>query len=273
MGPLTLTKPKLSLLDVIRQQGDVDSKEVKSIEKEAIAMEIINLQRHVSPIYKITGTERSYENTMTRYIGKDDKWANVHTAEDEGCSWVLLLDALQGQEKTSRAWDKSPSGGLDHTISYLIQRKKRCWDFMPLNSTKPFATTTICHLVEIMSMLGLVWTEFDVKASILTAEGNGYMLKSEYLQGLGVLTRFSRLTKPLHEGNRIIPCAEIKRLCFGEVPSLFDSIGQKLRVGPRQLEACLAQLLPDMDVKQRTMFLSPKAPAKSPIIPSMFAPR
>jgi hypothetical protein len=253
------------------QTSDVEPEKVKTEEPKAVGLEVIKLQRHVAPIYKITGTPTSYKNTMTNFTSaQDEKWANVHTAEDEGCSWVLLLDALQGQERVSRAWDRGPDNlAHDHTISYLMQRKRRCWDFMPLNATKPFATTTICHLVEIMAMLGLVWTDFDVKASLLSAEGNGYMVKSEYTQGLGILTRFSRLSKSAHTENRIIPCKEIKRLCFGEVPSLFDDMGQKLQVGPARLDSCLARLLPGLDPKRRARFL-PDKDAKPSILSPTF---
>lgn len=272
VGPLTLTKPETTMRDWARRVmkgSDVEPDPVRTFEPDAIPMEVINLQPHVAPIYKITGTATSCKNTMTTFTKeKDEKWANVHTAEDEGCSWILLLDALQGQERLSRAWDRGPSNqGLDHTICYLIQRKQRCWDYMPLNATKPFATTTICHLVEIMSMLGMVWTDFDVKASILSAEGNGYMIKSEYMSGLGILARFSRLSKPMHKGNRIIPCEEVKRLCFGEVPSLFDDMKLELQVGPRRIEACLAVLLPGLSADLREHFI-PKDFVEKSVLPA-----
>lgn len=234
-------------------------------------MEVIEIQKHVHPIYKITGTESSHKHTMTKYSNDEDKWANVHTAEDEGCSWVLLLDALQGQEKASRAWDHTPErpGGSNHTICYLIQRKRRCWDFMPPNTTKPFATTTICHLVEIMSMLGLIWKEFDMKKSTLSAEGNGYMVKSEKVQGLGILTRFSRLSKAEHKEKRVIPCDEIKQLCFGEVPSLFDTLKEKLQVSPSRLEPCLKRLLPKLGHEHRNIIVgTTEGPSRSLIFPS-----
>jgi hypothetical protein len=151
-------KPKPKLLDRFWRvpSAESDKENSKTYQEKAIPMEVIEIQEHVQPIYKITGTESSCKHTMTKFSNEKEKWANVHTAEDEGCSWVLLLDALQGQEKASRAWDDTVERGLNHTICYLIQRKRRCWDFMPLNTTKPFATTNICHLIEIMSMLGLV---------------------------------------------------------------------------------------------------------------------
>jgi hypothetical protein len=209
-------KPKTKLLDRFFRNSDaeLDKENGKTYQEKAVPMEVIEIQKHVQPIYKITGTESSCKHTMTKFSNKDEKWANVHTAEDEGCSWVLLLDALQGQEKASRVWDNTPVRGLNHTICYLIQRKRRCWDFMPLYATKPFATTNICHLVEMISMLGLVWKEFDMKNSTLAAEGNGYMVTSEYVKGLGILTRFSRLSKAEHKANRIIPCKEIKQLAL-----------------------------------------------------------
>ena len=232
------------------------------------AKEVIKVHSHVAPIYKITGTRTSCENTMTEYIEDvDEKWARVHTAEDEGCSWILLLDALQGQERVSRKWDKPNNNGLDHTICYLIQRKRRCWDYMPLNATKPFATTTICHLVEMMAMLGMVWTDFDTKASTLSAEGNGYMVKSENMSGLGIIARFSRLGKPRHEGNRIVPCVEVKQLCFGQVPSLFDTLGQPLQVGPHRLEGCLAVLLPGLQRDLRECF-APREYIEKTVLPT-----
>ena len=266
-------KPKVKLLDRFRRSSDAepDGKDSKTFQDKAIPMEVIEIQKHVQPIYKITGTKNSCKHTMTKFSNRDEKWANVHTAEDEGCSWVLLLDALQGQEKASRAWDRADELGAKHTICYLIQRKRRCWDFIPLNVTKPFATTTICHLVEMMSMLGLIWKEFDVRRSSLSAEGNGYMLRGEYVLGLGILTRFFRLSKPEHSENRIIPCNEIKRLCFGEVPSLFDTIDENLRVGPGRLEYCLKRLLPDLDDTHRNTFLDPIARLPRPLMfPSKF---
>jgi hypothetical protein len=253
VGPLTRTKPESTLWDTIFKKNvtKMYSDDVKPED-----MEVIEHHKHIHPIYKITGTKTSCELTMTRYSEVDEKWANVHTAEDEGCSWVLLLDALQGQEKSSRDWDKSREPGKNrHTIDYLIQRKRRCWDFMPLNITKPFATTTICHLVEMVSMLGLVWTEFNLKQSILTAEGNGYMVKSEYMPGLGILTRFSRLGTPQHTEFRMIPCKEIKMLCFGVVSSIFDKGQYKLQFGPGRFESTLRKLMPKLDARYYKDFL------------------
>jgi hypothetical protein len=267
-------KPKDKFLDRFWPKSSSTESEKennKPIQERAIPMEVIDIQKHVQTIYKITGTETSCKQTLTQYTTGNEKWANVHTAEDEGCSWVLLLDALQAQEQVSRAWDGTAKKGLDHTICYLLQMKRRCWDFMPLNTTKPFATTTICHLVEMMSMLGLVWKEFDMKNSTLSAEGNGYMLKGEYILGLGILTRFSRLLKAEHKEHRIVPCNELKRLCFGDVPSLFDTINETLQVSPTRIEYSLKRLLPGLKDDYRQYFLDTAEGLSRPLIfPSKF---
>ncbi|KAH8805314.1 hypothetical protein F5884DRAFT_823062 [Xylogone sp. PMI_703] len=258
VGPLTRRKPKVKLRDLFWRDYDNEKSLVNSraIQQRAIAMEVIEIQKHVLTIYKITGTENSCKHTMTP-MNNEGK-IGLDYMQDEGCSWLLLLEALQEQERESRIWDNTPSHGLDHPICYFIQRFRRCWDHMPPNIREPYATTNICHLVEIMSMLGLVWKEFDVNKPSLNAEGNGYMVKGEYISGLGgssILMRFTRLSKPGHGENRIIPCYELKRLCFGEVPSLFDTVKENLQVSPGRLEHCLKRLLPKLSYEHRQLFL------------------
>lgn len=123
-------------------------------------------------------------------------------------------------------------------------------------------------------MLGLVWKEFDMKKTSLSAEGNGYMVKSEYVPGLGILTRFSRLSKAEHKENRIVPCEEIKRLCFGEVPSLFDTVRKSLQVSPGRLEDCLKRLLPKLGHEHRKLILGKtEEPSRSLMFPSKYLPK
>ncbi|KAG9231388.1 hypothetical protein BJ875DRAFT_487070 [Amylocarpus encephaloides] len=264
VGPITVPRPRKRFLQRLGQlfREEIQQPTPKHTKEEIIAMEKVTVNRHVAPIYKVTGTDKSFELTMTKLAEEDEKYARIHTAEDEGCSWVTLLDALQGQERASRAWDKpevpEPERGSNHTICYLMQMKRRCWDFMPLNVTKPFATTNLCHLVEIMSMLGLLWKEFDMKDTVLSAEGNGYMLKSEYIQGLGILTKFSLVgpLKATHKENRIIPCEEVKKLCFGEVPSILNGVHALQVGGPGRIEYTLQRLLPQLDSDHRKLFVA-----------------
>jgi hypothetical protein len=186
---------------------------------------------------------------------EDEKRASMQSLEYESCSWVTLLKALQEQEKTSRAWDNSFYQRMNHTICYFIQKRRGCWDFIPPFVMKPFSMTNICYLVEMISMLGLMWTEFDMRRSSLRAEGNGYMITSEHIPSLGIMIRFSRVSKPEHQENRIIPCIEVKRLCFGEVPSIFSSVPEIVQVSPNKLEISLKQILPRLASGHLCQFL------------------
>ena len=191
-------------------------------------------------IHYIDGTEASYKNT--RVLGptaqaraEAEATSRVHTADDERASWVTLLSTLQLKETISRKWDleyrtKSPPRNRTYKSVELptyplavgLQRKTRSWDFIPSSITKPYATSAICHLVEMMSMLGLYWKVFDQSTWNLRAEGNGFILTSTTVHGLGVMVVFATTGKSSFEEKRVIPCAEIKELAFGTVPNIFD---------------------------------------------------
>jgi hypothetical protein len=194
-------------------------------------------------IYYIDGTPKSYEET--KVLGQDkqneqDKQAttNVHTADDEQASWVTLLSTLQREEKESRAWDKAqrkkpapPSHTFrtlqtpalpEYQLSVGIQRKTRSWDFMPTQITRPYATSAMCHLVEMVAMMGMYWKVFDQTLWNLRAEGNGFILTSSQIQGLGVMVVFTATAKSVFEQYRVIPSEQVKELSFGTVPNIFD---------------------------------------------------
>ncbi|CAG8972634.1 hypothetical protein HYALB_00005403 [Hymenoscyphus albidus] len=192
---------------------------------------------HNRPIHYIDGTDESYQNT--RVLKPDDEKnasdktvGRVHTADDERASWVTLLSALQTAEASSRRWDelernkappKIPRIPLaEHQIAVGLQRKTRSWDFIPSSITKPYATTAICHLVEMMAMLGVHWKVFDQIMWNLRAEGNGYILTSTTVHGLGVMVVFAITGKSKFEECRVIPCEAVKELAFGTVPNIFD---------------------------------------------------
>lgn len=150
------------------------------------------------PIYYMDGTARSYRETRTleqkdQDIADQQALARVHTADDEKASWVTLLLSLQGEELESRTWDKenhqTPKGKVyplpKHTLAVGLQAKVRSWDFMPTSMSRPFATTTICHLVEMAAMLGMFWKNFDQMNWNLRAEGNGFIITGNQVHGLG----------------------------------------------------------------------------------------
>lgn len=193
-------------------------------------------------IHYINGTEESYKNT--RVLGptaqkkaEAEATSRVHTADDERASWVTLLSTLQLKEGASRQWDadfrnksppprdqkpSSPIALPNYSLAVGLQSKTRSWDFIPSSITKPYATSAMCHLVEIMAMLGLYWKVFDQSTWNLRAEGNGFILTSTTVHGLGVMVIFAITGKSVFEDRRVIPCPAIKELAFGTVPNIFE---------------------------------------------------
>ncbi|KAK6219334.1 hypothetical protein LQW54_002322 [Pestalotiopsis sp. IQ-011] len=92
---------------------------------------------------------------------------------------------------------------------------------MPSSITKPYATTTICHIMEMAAMLGLHWKEFDRGKERYLAEGNGYVLNSTSVSELGTVFTFQRRGSNIFEGNRTIPVEELKDFAFGFVPTIY----------------------------------------------------
>ncbi len=188
-------------------------------------------------IHYINGTVESRNDTRVVTLERQeqvDREASqrVHTADDERASWLTLLTALEANEAISREWDdgernKKPPHGKPikpprYSLAVGIQAKTRSWDFIPSSITKPYATSAICHLVEVMAMLGVYWKSFDQSNWNLRAEGNGYILTSTTVHGLGVMVTFAVTGKSNFKDSRVIPTHEIKDLAFGTVPNIFD---------------------------------------------------
>ncbi|ESZ97021.1 hypothetical protein SBOR_2566 [Sclerotinia borealis F-4128] len=187
------------------------------------------------PIFYLDGTKQSYHDTMVLEPDeqeKTDKEAvqRVHTADDERASWVTLLSNLQKKERDSRIWDKgrrleklpSRAKAPTYELAVGLQVKTRSWDFVPASITRPYATSAICHLVEMMALMGMYWKVFDQILWNLRAEGNGFILTSTTVHGLGVMVIFNVTGKSKFEEDRVIPSAHIKELCFGTVPNIFE---------------------------------------------------
>lgn len=195
-------------------------------------------------IHYIDGTQKSYVDT--KVLGRDAQneadiqaAARVHTADDERASWLTLLSTLQRQEKESRNWDTNmrkvapppspacstlkPPDAPEYNLAVGIQRKTRSWDFMPAAITRPYATSAICHLVEMVATLGMYWKVFDQTLWNLRAEGNGFILTSTNVQGLGVMVVFTATGKSNFGASRVIPSELVKDLAFGTVPNIFDN--------------------------------------------------
>ncbi|KAF6817830.1 modin [Colletotrichum sojae] len=198
----------------------------------------------------MVGTPESYKRTYTydqdqyNQIDKNLRAGAtrqaVHTADNELATWLALLMAVQRMEKESRTWQndeyfghnpsweeqtacdpKQSATQVSHTLTVGMQRKKKSWDSMPDNMKKPYATTTISHLVEIAAMLGIYWKEFDRNADRYRAQGNGFMITGYDVDDLGVVFTFQKTGPTWFHENRVVPNDRVKELCFGYCPTIF----------------------------------------------------
>ncbi|EXK40793.1 hypothetical protein FOMG_07534 [Fusarium oxysporum f. sp. melonis 26406] len=146
----------------------------------------------------MVGTWESYQKTYTwsqdmyderiRSLKAGETRQAIRTADNELATWLALLMALQRMEKESRQWQAEEFFGYNisnnewcnrashtplldnfnrndannlHTLTVGMQKKKKSWDTMPEHIKKPYATLTICHIVEIIAMLGIHWRVFN----------------------------------------------------------------------------------------------------------------
>jgi hypothetical protein len=183
------------------------------------------------PIFDVDGSDKSYDATNTVKPGKESI-SNISTADDEKASWVTFLEAIQRKERDSRKWENdhlvSVTGkkydSPKYSVLHQLQKKIRSYDFVPTGVTKPFATTTISHLVETAALLGMFWKSFNVARGNLRAEGNGYMLTTTIVNGLGLMVSFSITGQSKFLDSRVIPSYDVKELVFGFVPSVLDRL-------------------------------------------------
>ncbi|KAF4595691.1 putative Modin [Ophiocordyceps camponoti-floridani] len=210
-----------------------------------------------APIFVLDGTEQSKTatDTTSNLDESKEKTAKerIHTADNERASWLVLLNAVQEMEAKSAAWQKyqydrlnslgpprvdrpelpskPPTFADHHSFAVVVQRKRKTWDTMPSSVSRPYATTTICHLVEMMAALGVYWKEFDRNVDRYRAEGNGFMLMGERLSDLGLIFSFQVYGKYRFERSRVIPVDDVKELCFGFVPTVYREIVDHSRLG------------------------------------------
>ncbi|KAL7765907.1 hypothetical protein ACKLNR_003823 [Fusarium oxysporum f. sp. zingiberi] len=213
-------------------------------------------------IYFLDGSPKSLENTWSELdINPREEYANktkrerIHTADNERASWTLLLSAVQRMEHESEKWQKSQYEGMHkqvgppnaqtqyhdlptnppslydaHTMTVALQRKRKSWDTMPATVLRPYATTTMCHLIEMLAALGIYWKEFDRKRERYRAEGNGFMVIGEKVTDLGLMFTFSIYGRSRFEANRVIPVDQVKELCFGYVSTIYSVLLDQRRL-------------------------------------------
>ncbi|KAJ4288780.1 hypothetical protein N0V88_007316 [Collariella sp. IMI 366227] len=194
----------------------------------------------------VDGTEKSLRDTRALLRSEEEAQqrsllANrVHTADNERASWVTLLSQLQSMERESQEWqdqhykNNPPQAQIvkwkNHTLAVAMQAKQRSWDTMPAGVKKPYATTAMCHMIEIAAMMGIYWKEFDRTRDRYRGEGNGYILTGTHVPDLGVTFTFQICGKSRFQENRLIPVDEIKELCCGFVSTLFQETKDRRRV-------------------------------------------
>ncbi|KAM0259371.1 hypothetical protein ACHAQJ_003403 [Trichoderma viride] len=206
-------------------------------------------------IYYLDGSEKSQKDTNTtaqldlrKAYHDRSKKEQIHTSDNEIAAWYVLLFAAQRMEDESRDWQKEeytkfgppsphfpsepPTLADHHTLTIAVQRKRKSWDTMPISITKPYATTTMCHLIEMMAAIGVYWKEFDRKRDRYWGEGNGFMILGERLSDPGLMFSFQVNGQCTFKRNRVVPVDEIKELCFGYVPTVYREKDDKRRLKP-----------------------------------------
>ncbi|KAK0653151.1 hypothetical protein B0T16DRAFT_320581 [Cercophora newfieldiana] len=221
-----------------------------------------------SKITVLDGSKESYEGACVlsqKELEEEERRklsepGRVHTADNERATWLDLLMAVEGMEVESRDWQGRyldsekrvedsdvhwpPQGaGAGHTLTVCIQRKKKSWDTVPDNVPKPYATTTIAHMVELSAMLGVYWIVWNREDDRYLAQGNGFILSGSNIEGLGLTFSIQKKGPQKWGPNRTVPHNSVKELCFGFCPTTFRtrddedkaSSEEALRLGSLQL--------------------------------------
>ena len=180
-----------------------------------------------------TASPQELDKERNKVIEHKGRFQDVHTADNEQATWLDLLTAIHRMEDESRAWQKkilgynaSPYNEPPHEIVVCMQKKKRSWDSMPSDLSKPYATTTISHLVEFTAMLGIYWKEFDLTNNQYRAQGNGFIINGSYVGSLGVVFTIQKQGSTWFQNNRVAPNNAVKELCFGLAPTIFPRGGK-----------------------------------------------
>ncbi|KAF5693064.1 modin [Fusarium denticulatum] len=187
----------------------------------------------------IDGTRKSLDDTWTDLeppaTGTFTKTGRF--IKNERATWLSLLSSLQKMENESQNWTRQQIMGLrprpasatailtsiagKHTLNVALQREKKSWDDMPPSINRPFATTTMSSLIEMLAMLGIYWKDFNTFHNVYQAEGNGFLVKGHKISGFGIMFHFQALEKAVFEGNRTVPTEAVTRLAFGQLPTIF----------------------------------------------------
>ncbi|KAI1129233.1 hypothetical protein F5Y10DRAFT_276924 [Nemania abortiva] len=153
----------------------------------------------------------------------------VNTMTNDRASWLRLLEVLQLMERDSISWDFHEWRRMSVPRPQWVGRISLAVGVQPykcvFESTsmfrRPYATTTISHLIELAAILGLYWKQFDRGEDKYRAEGNGLSLRGMRIENLGLVFTFEQVGCFKFEENRVIPTSDVKELCFGNAPTFY----------------------------------------------------
>ncbi|KAK0714926.1 hypothetical protein B0H67DRAFT_644734 [Lasiosphaeris hirsuta] len=114
-------------------------------------------------------------------------------------------------------------------FSVAFQIAKRSWEDIPAGIQKPFATTAMCHIVELAALMGIYWKEFDKSSHRYHAEGNGLIQTGSEIPNSGIIFTFQISRRSQFEENRAVPSDAIKDLCCGMLPTIFTESHRPVR--------------------------------------------
>ncbi|KAK4175870.1 hypothetical protein QBC36DRAFT_17467 [Triangularia setosa] len=192
------------------------------------------------PIWYIDGSRQSCQDTRVTYDPDPGPSRfgdrKIHTVHNERASWVRLLETIQGMERDSMAWEMDLWRSVEGSTVGGISRRSRNFEFPTLavgvqsttrtfdeTSTlrRPYATTTITHLIELTATLGLYWKRFDQDEDVYRAEGNGMSIHGYRIREFGLVFTFAKTGITNFRDHRVIPTEEVKELCYGNVPTIY----------------------------------------------------
>ncbi|RFN49852.1 hypothetical protein FIE12Z_5914 [Fusarium flagelliforme] len=191
-------------------------------------------------VYFIDGTRKSLDDTRTDLDPPPTDTRNKagRVIKNERATWLTLLSSLQKMENQSQNWTRQQIMSLrprpasaqailssisgKHGLRAALQSERKSWDDMPPSVNRPYATTTMSQLIEMLAMLGIYWRDFNPTYNVYQAEGNGYLVKGHKISGFGIMFYFQALDKAVFEENRPIPDREAMRLAFGQLPTILS---------------------------------------------------
>lgn len=207
----------------------------------------------ICEIIKMDGSESNLDFTTSTEEFDQQRQDNnrqlVHTADNENATWYALLMAIYRMESESRQWQSQawqeefessqysqpcPSPET-HSLVVCMQRKRRTWDNLARTLGKPYATTTISHLIEFIAMLGIHWKKFDLDNDRYRAQGNGFAIYGTYMENMGTVFTFEKQGPTWFERNRIISNYNVKKYCFGLAPTIFSREGSVYADEPKDI--------------------------------------